>query len=767
MTMLTPPPGRELLARGAETMSRVLDQARALADVAGRNAASLVPALQPVALPPSPASSPPALAREATEYAVDALQRMALFWDTMRRAGNAFIEHERAGCPPVLVFDWAMVQDGRTLVRPVNYALVAIAPPQGYPPTDPKLRPFVIIDPRAGHGAGIGGFKSDSQVGVALRRGHPVYFVIFFRDPEPGQTVLDITAAETAFLRTVHERHPDAPKPVVIGNCQGGWAVMMLAASQPDLAGALVLNGAPLSYWAGERGRNPMRYLGGLAGGSWPAALLADLGNGKFDGANLVLNFEALSPGNTWFRKYFNLYEKVDTETERFLEFERWWGGYFLMNRDEIRWIVENLFIGNRFASGEISAGGGATFNMRAIRCPVIVFASAGDNITPPGQALRWIADVYRDEQEIKALGQTIVYLVHDEIGHLGIFVSGAVAKKEHSEIASTIELIDSVAPGLYEMLLSPEPDGSWNVELKERTIADVRARSGEATNEAFPTVAKVSEVNQGVYDLLAAPMLRQCVTERGAELSRQLHPLRLRRTLLSDHNPLMAPMALMAEAARRNRAPASPGNPFLAWERLWADGVERTINFWRDARDTWTETAFHAAYGWFAALGVAGAEAPEGPTASDLASAPEMRATLARVGEGGYAEAVVRMMILLAQARGGVRRDRLARSNALLQGEQPFADMTPEARGTLIRQQTVICTMAPAEALATLPRLLPEREERARALAAVEGVAGPDAELGESARAMLEQIRAMLLPAAPKAVPMSFHAAAVPHSVY
>jgi pimeloyl-ACP methyl ester carboxylesterase len=322
----------------------------------------------------------------AVEYAVDAGQRAVLFWDAMRQAGNAFVEHEEEGCPPVLFFKWDMVVDGRHLPRPVNYALVRIRPPEGAAPLDPKLRPFVIIDPRAGHGAGIGGFKDDSQVGVALRRGHPVYFVIFFRDPEPGQTILDITAAEGAFLRRIHELHPEAPKSVVIGNCQGGWAVMMLGAAQPELTGAIVLNGAPLSYWAGERGRNPMRYFGGLAGGSWPASLLADLGNGKFDGANLVMNFEALSPGNTWFKKYYNLFEKVDSETPRFLEFERWWGGYFLMNRDEIHWIVENLFIGDRFARGEIHAGGGATFNMRAIRSPVVVFASAGDNITPPGQ---------------------------------------------------------------------------------------------------------------------------------------------------------------------------------------------------------------------------------------------------------------------------------------------------------------------------------------------------------------------------------------------
>ena len=167
---------------------------------------------------------------------------------------------------------------------------------------------------------------------------------------------------------------------------------MMLGASQPELTGAIVLNGAPLSDWAGERGRNPMRYLGGLAGGSWPAALLADLGNGKFDGANLVLNFESLSPANTWFKKYYNLFANVDAETPRFLEFEKLVGRLFPDEPRRDPLDRRSLFIGDRFARGEISAGGGATFNMRAVRSPVIVFASAGDNITPPGQALRSIA---------------------------------------------------------------------------------------------------------------------------------------------------------------------------------------------------------------------------------------------------------------------------------------------------------------------------------------------------------------------------------------
>src|SRR5208337_4588020 len=118
-----------------------------------------------------------------------------------------------------------------------------------------------------------------------LRGGHPVYFVIFYQKPEPGQTLADVCAAEAAFLQEVHARHPHAPKPLVTGNCQGGWAAMILAATHPHLMGPVVIAGAPLSYWAGENGRNPLRYLAGVAGGAVPALLASDLGGGKFDGA--------------------------------------------------------------------------------------------------------------------------------------------------------------------------------------------------------------------------------------------------------------------------------------------------------------------------------------------------------------------------------------------------------------------------------------------------------------------------------------------------
>ena len=55
----------------------------------------------------------------------------------------------------------------------------------------------------------------------------------------------------------------------------------MVAASHPQDTGPIVINGAPMSYWGGAwregAGDNPMRYAGGLLGGTWLASLTADL----------------------------------------------------------------------------------------------------------------------------------------------------------------------------------------------------------------------------------------------------------------------------------------------------------------------------------------------------------------------------------------------------------------------------------------------------------------------------------------------------------
>src|SRR5262245_11474828 len=134
----------------------------------------------------------------AVAYLTDAAQRTVLYWDVMRQRGNSYREHLAQIAPHVLSYAVELVIDGRTLERPVNYALVRIIPPKGVE-VDPTRRPFVVVDPRAGHGPGIGGFKADSEIGVALKAGHPCYFVGFRPEPMPGQTIDDVASATGVF----------------------------------------------------------------------------------------------------------------------------------------------------------------------------------------------------------------------------------------------------------------------------------------------------------------------------------------------------------------------------------------------------------------------------------------------------------------------------------------------------------------------------------------------------------------------------------------
>jgi pimeloyl-ACP methyl ester carboxylesterase len=295
----------------------------------------------------------------AIDYCRDAWQRSVLTLEALNERGNIHLAQAAKEVPNVLNFANELVLDGRKLPRPVNYGLVRILPPDRAA-VDPLKPPIVVVDPRAGHGPGIGGMKPESEIGVAIRAGHPCYFVGFSPDPMPGQTIEDVCRAEAAFVDEVARRHPEAEsKPIVIANCQAGWQTMMTAAIRPDLVGAIVVAGSPLSYWAGVHGKNPMRYLGGLLGGTWLTALSSDLGAGKFDGASLIANFEQLNPANTYWTKEYDVYSKVDTETQRFLEFETYWGSPVLLNAGEMQWIVDNLFVGNKLSTGQIRTSDG------------------------------------------------------------------------------------------------------------------------------------------------------------------------------------------------------------------------------------------------------------------------------------------------------------------------------------------------------------------------------------------------------------------------
>jgi len=662
------------------------------------------------------------------DYAVDAAQRSVLFWDTLRQRGNNFVEHARAGLTPVLHFAYETVVDGRKLARPVNYALVRIVPPEGVS-VDAKRRPYMIIDPRAGHGPGIGGFKDDSQVGVALREGHPVYFVIFFRDPEPGQTLLDVCEAEKQFVKKVRELHPDSPKPAIVGNCQGGWAAMMLAAADPEDTGPIVINGAPMSYWGGAwaegAGDNPMRYAGGMLGGTWLASFTSDQGNGVFDGAYLVENFENLNPANTFWDKYYHLYANVDTEPARFLEFERWWGGFYLMNREEIEWITRNLFVGNKLWTGETKAASGKAFDLKGIRAPIVLFASMGDNITPPQQAFNWVADVYGSTDEIKARGQVIVGLLHEDIGHLGIFVSGKVAKKEHAQIVSVLKSIEALPPGLYGMAIEERKGKGgapeYEVQFREVRLEDVVARLNRferADEKPFEAVAAISEFNQRAYELFMQPLVQASANEVTAKLRRQFHPLRMQRWALSDLNPWLAWLGPAAEAVRGQRKAADKANPLGRFERAASSALSASLECYRAMRDAASEAAFFQTYGNVFSLFVADKHATQEKAAAiaEPRDLPFVAEALASIAEGGYPQALARVACLLARKGEPLLLSRLQQKQELI---AEYRDLLPDVAWDEWRrirgEQEIVVRYEPEKALATLPKLLADPDDRER----------------------------------------------------
>lgn len=709
-------------------------------------------------------SVPPNVLSDAAEYSIDAWQRWILLLNVLRRRGDQFIEHAEQGKPPVLTFTHEMVLDGRHLKRPCNYMLLRIMPAPGIE-SDPAKRPFVIVDPRAGHGPGIGGFKPDSQIGAALRAGHPCYFVGFHPEPVPGQTLSDVAAAEATFLEHVSALHEAcASKPCVIGNCQAGWAVMALSAARPDLMGPIIIAGSPLSYWAGVKGQNPMRYLGGLYGGAWLAALAGDLGNGRFDGAHLVGNFEKLDPANTLWKKMHNLYASIDTEAERYLAFERWWGGYFLLNSEEIEAITDELFVGNKLTAGSIVGKDGRRLDLRNIRSPILVFASWGDNITPPQQALGWILDLYDSVEEIRAREQTIVYNLHQDIGHLGIFVSGRVARKETAEFVENIDLIDLLPPGLYEMTIHPKDAGSPGADLvggdylsrfEPRTLDDIRQLGGNTTedDQRFATVARVSDINKGLYVTFGRPLIRAAASEPFAQWLRLTNPVRMQHYLFSHLNPFMAPIESLADWVRENRRPVGPDNAFLTAEETGSDFIVRSLNAYRDQRDHFVERLFLDLYGAPLLQALVGLSAPGAstrpPRARDEAfeALVEKKKTeiMGRASTGGLTEALFRVLAYAGRGRGAVD-ERSFQMLRRIRDEHPESARRPlsEIR-EVFREQAFLMQMDEEGALASLPALVPKAQQRKDLLAIAERVLTAAGPLNAEQRSRLTRLEALL----------------------
>jgi hypothetical protein len=705
------------------------------------------------------------------DYMVDAFQRRVLFLDLLRQRGNEAIAMESRPMATVLRFGHEVIMSGKSLPRPMNYALSRIIAPPGVV-TNPNKRPVVVIDPRAGEGPGIGGFKAASEIGDALNAGHPVYFIGFSAMPEPGQQFLDVVEGQVKFFERVVTLHPKAPLPFAIGNCQAGYQTLMVAMLRPDLFGPCLVAGSPMSFWQGRHGENPMRYAGGLNGGSWLTALTSDLGNGKFDGSWLVLNFDKLGPANWLWGKQYEVYSNIDTGGPRYLEFEKWWGDFIQLNGDELQYLVDNLFIGDKLTRNQLHARDGTVFDTRNVTSPIIVFTSIGDNISPPQETLGWILDLYGSVDDIRAAQQTIIYCLDKKIGHLALFVSTKVGAKEDEEFVKLMDVIDCLPPGLFEMVISRRPadapkagfiTGDWETRFVGRALGDIRkiGRNSEEDDRAFATVARVSALNLAAYQRFVQPWVRAVSSQTMADIAKALNPLRLSYTIFADRNPLMKRVEKLAASVTAAREPVAADNPFLALQTLVSGQITTGLNNYRDARDKMQERLFFGIYGSpfvqaMVGLGSHSEVRPPPATSPEALAAQQIRkaASEARLRTGGFDEALVRALLYVTSDDQMFDQQSALALNVV---RKQLMHLSLAAFKTMVHQQAFLLCLEHENAVLAITSMVPETDKRTALLSQAEAIvsAGRDVTAEQGRRlARLSQCLAIppVNPAAPAA---------------
>lgn len=372
-------------------------------------------------------------------------------------------------------------------------------------------------------------------------------------------------------------------------------------------------------------------------------------------------------------------------------------------------------------------------FDLRNIQVPIVLFASLGDNITPPQQAFNWVADVYHSTEEIKARGQVIVGLLQEDVGHLGIFVSGKVAKKEYTQIVSVLKSIEALAPGLYGMEIVESKDAKgkpvYDVNFVEHSLEEVVARLNRfkrADERPFEAVKAVAELNQRAYELFGRPVVESFANEYGAKLAREFHPLRFQRWVFSDLNPALSWLAPTAQSVKAQRRALSAQHPARQAEAAHSDVTSATLELYRGLRDAMSEAAFFLMYGnLYAFYSGDGRDIEASATpAADPRELPWVQEALAAMEKGGYAQALARVACLLAYRGEPLPLSKLQLAHEML---EEYRGLLPQLSHAEVRriagQQQILVRYEPEKALATLPKLLSEPQDRDRLLTLLDRV--------------------------------------------
>jgi hypothetical protein len=332
------------------------------------------------------------------------------------------------------------------------------------------------------------------------------------------------------------------------------------------------------------------------------------------------------------------------------------------------------------------------------------------------------------------------------------------VARKEHGEFSSNIDLIDTLPPGLYEAVFEEKTAdlanadlvaGQWVMRCEARTLDNIRALGGNepADERRFEAAARVSETNLGIYRTFAQPFVRAAISPPLAQWLRRWHPLRMQYEMLSDANPFMAPVAALAEQARKNRKSVANNNPFLAFQENMSRHIVSALDGWRNAAEAAAERTFLAIYGSPSLQAAAGIDPNAITPLRKAAKNPLHRQLLqmriaelrSRIPCGGLREGLVRGALHIGMARGSFDERAFELVRRIRVAPDGMPRLSLQAYKALIREQYFMLLIDEEAALAAIPSLLPaDAEERRKALAVLRDVITVRGELvGEASRRM------------------------------
>jgi len=184
---------------------------------------------------------------------------------------------------------------------------------------------------------------------------------------------------------------------------------------------------------------------------------------------------------------------------------------------------------------------------------------------------------------EIRARRADNRLLLHEKVGHLGIFVSASVAKRGPPNSLAALDLIEALPPGLYEAIIrDTKPDiQGWSMSagaISSSPAAHDRrhpqARRRPRRRAGFESSTRVADQSEPLRQVRFAD--RESDVERGhSALLRDTNPARLERWFLSDS--ILDALGQVDGGRQCARIPSGLAkNPFAKVERDVSGRIEQ-----------------------------------------------------------------------------------------------------------------------------------------------------------------------------------------------